>query len=67
VHPGSGEEARNGATPRVGGPGLLPDAGAESLALARKLAGILFAIWRDGTAYDVSELQSGRMKKAAYE
>jgi transposase len=36
-----------------------------AVALARKLAGILFAIWRDGTAYDVGKLRSGRMKKAA--
>jgi transposase len=27
------------------------------VALARKLAGILFAIWRDGTTYDLSRLQ----------
>ena len=36
-----------------------------AVALARKLAGILYAIWRDGTAYDVSKLQSGRTRKAA--
>jgi transposase len=36
-----------------------------AVALARKLAGILFAIWRDGTAYDVSKLRSGGTKKAA--
>ena len=36
-----------------------------AVALARKLAGILFAIWRDGTAYDVNKLRGGRTKKAA--
>jgi transposase len=36
-----------------------------AVALARKLAGILYAIWRDGTVYDVSKLQAGRTKKAA--
>jgi transposase len=29
-----------------------------AVALARKLAGILFAIWRDGTEYDPQMLQS---------
>ncbi len=36
-----------------------------AMALARKLAGILYAIWRDGTAYDVSKLQGRRTEKAA--
>lgn len=29
------------------------------VALARRLAGILYAIWRDGTAYDTARLRSG--------
>lgn len=36
-----------------------------AVALARKLAGILFAIWRDGTVYDVGKLRSGQTKRAA--
>ena len=35
-----------------------------AVALARKLAGILFAIWRDGTAYDPAKL-SGVTGRAA--
>jgi len=28
-----------------------------AVALARRLAGILFAIWRDGTDYDVTKVR----------
>jgi transposase len=36
-----------------------------AVALARKLAGILYAIWRDQTVYDISKLRSGAREKAA--
>jgi transposase len=36
-----------------------------AVALARELAGILYAIWRDGMVYDVSKLREGRTKKKA--
>jgi transposase len=31
-----------------------------AVALARRLAGILYAMWRDGTPYDVTKLKTGR-------
>ena len=36
-----------------------------AVALARRLAGILYAIWRDGSIYDPSKLRSGPMVRAA--
>ncbi len=60
MHPGSGEAAAT-APLREWADRI---AARRRSRIARKLAGILFAIWRDGTAYDVSKLGSGGTKKA---